>query len=123
MKLSNKIKEEMRDLTFIMVILLLFLLCFSVVSGQNMMMKKFDISKIELNIDNKPQNFKKKNQISERTIIFIAGTTLTTIGITNIILNNNRHFRYSNYGSATPINPYNILIGAGLLTMSFSFVF
>ena len=123
MKLSNKIKEEMRDLTFIMVILLLFLLCFSVVSGQNMMMKKFDISKIELNIDNKPQNFKKKNQISERTIIFIAGTTLTTIGITEVIINKNSHFKYSNVGSAIPINPYNMLIGVGLLTMSFSFVF
>ena len=123
MKLSNKIKEEMRDLAFIMAIVLLFLLCFSVVSGQNMMMKKFDIPKVELNLDTKPQNFKQKNQINERVIVFIAGTTLTTIGITEVIINKNSHFKYSNVGSAIPINPYNMLIGVGLLTMSFSFVF
>jgi|TARA_R110000851_G_scaffold230674_1_gene383430 hypothetical protein len=123
MKLSNKLKEEMRDLAFIMAIVLLFLLCFSVVSGQNMMMEKFDIPKVELNLDTKPQNFKQKNQINERVIIFIAGTTLTTIGITETIINNNSSFRYSNVGSAIPINPYNMLIGVGLLTMSFSFVF
>jgi len=76
MKLSNKLKEEMRDLAFIMAIVLLFLLCFSVVSGQNMMMEKFDIPKVELNLDTKPQNFKQKNQINERVIVFIAGTTL-----------------------------------------------
>lgn len=123
MKLSNKLKEEMRDLAFIMAIVLLFLLCFSVVSGQNMMMEKFDIPKVELNLDTKPQNFKQKNQINERVIIFIAGTTLTTIGITEVIINKNSHFKYSNVGSAIPINPYNMLIGVGLLTMSFSFVF
>ena len=123
MKLSNKLKEEMRDLAFIMAIVLLFLLCFSVVSGQNMMMEKFDIPKVELNLDTKPQNFKQKNQINERVIVFIAGTTLTTIGITEVIINKNSHFKYSNVGSAIPINPYNMLIGAGLLTMSFSFVF
>jgi len=123
MKLSNKLKEEMRDLAFIMAIVLLFLLCFSVVSGQNMMMEKFDIPKVELNLDTKPQNFKQKNQINERVIVFIAGTTLTTIGITEVIINKNNHFKYSNVGSAIPINPYNMLIGVGLLTMSFSFVF
>ena len=123
MKLSNKLKEEMRDLAFIMAIVLLFLLCFSVVSGQNMMMDKFDIPKVELNLDTKPQNFKQKNQINERVIVFIAGTTLTTIGITEVIINKNSHFKYSNVGSAIPINPYNMLIGVGLLTMSFSFVF
>ena len=123
MKLSNKLKEEMRDLAFIMAIVLLFLLCFSVVSGQNMMMEKYDMPKVELNLDTKPQNFKQKNQINERVIVFIAGTTLTTIGITEVIINKNSHFKYSNVGSAIPINPYNMLIGVGLLTMSFSFVF
>ena len=123
MKLSNKLKEEMRDLAFIMAIVLLFLLCFSVVSGQNMMMEKFDIPKVELNLDTKPQNFKQKNQINERVIVFIAGTTLTTIGVTEVIINKNSHFKYSNVGSAIPINPYNMLIGVGLLTMSISFVF
>ena len=123
MKLSKKIKEEMRDLAFIMVVLLLFLLCFSVVSGQNMANYDIDLPKVELNLDTKPQNFKQKNQINERVIVFIAGTTLTTIGITNIIINKNSHFQYSNVGSAIPVNPYNMLVGIGLFTMSFSFVF
>ena len=57
MKLSNKLKEEMRDLAFIMAIVLLFLLCFSVVSGQNMMIEKFDIPKVELNLDTKDLHF------------------------------------------------------------------
>ena len=123
MKLSKKIKEEMRDLAFIMAVLLLFLLCFSVVSGQNMANYDIDLPKVELNLDTKPQNFKQKNQINERVIVFIAGTTLTTIGITNIIINKNSHFQYSNVGSAIPVNPYNMLVGIGLFTMSFSFVF
>ena len=123
MKLSKKIKEEMRDLVFIMVVLLLFLLCFSVVSGQNMANYDIDLPKVELNLDTKPQNFKQKNQINERVIVFIAGTTLTTIGITNIIINKNSHFQYSNVGSAIPVNPHNMLVGIGLFTMSFSFVF
>ena len=40
-----------------------------------------------------------------------------------VIINKNSHFKYSNVGSAIPINPYNMLIGVGLLTMSISFVF
>ena len=125
MKLSKKIKEEMRDLAFIMAILLLFLLCFSVVSGQNMMLKKLDIPKIELNLENNPPKFKQKNQINERAVVFIAGTIFTTIGVTNIIINNINPagFQYSNVGSAIPVNPYNMLVGIGLFTMGFSFVF
>jgi len=123
MKLSKKIKEEMRDLAFIMAVLLLFLLCFSVASGQNMMMEKLDIPKVELNLEDNPPKFKQKNQINERAVVFIAGTIFTTIGITQIIINKNSHFQYSNVGSAIPVNPYNMLVGIGLFTMSFSFVF
>lgn len=125
MKLSKKIKEEMRDLAFIMAVLLLFLLCFSVASGQNMMMEKLDIPKVELNLEDNPPKFKQKNQINERAVVFIAGTIFTTIGVTNIIINNINPagFQYSNVGSAIPVNPYNMLVGIGLFTMSFSFVF
>jgi len=123
MKLSKKIKEEMRDLAFIMAVLLLFLLCFSVASGQNMMMEKLDIPKVELNLEDNPPKFKQKNQINKRAVVFIAGTIFTTIGITQIIINKNSHFQYSNVGSAIPVNPYNMLVGIGLFTMSFSFVF
>ena len=122
MKLSNKVKEEIRDLAFIMAILLLFMLCFSVVSGQNMMSPKLDIPLIELNLDTKPQNYKQKNSINERVIIFIAGTTLTAVGIAQEVINRNSTFRYSNVRGSIPINPNNMLIGIGLFTMSISIV-
>ena len=122
MKLSNKVKEEIRDLAFIMVILLLFILCFSVVTAQNMMTSKLDIPLIELNLDTKPQNYKQKNSINERVIIFIAGTTLTAVGIAQEVINKNNTFKYSNMRSSIPINPNNMLIGIGLFTMSISIV-
>ena len=37
MRLSNKIKEEIKELVFLMIMVVLFLLCFSVVSAQNML--------------------------------------------------------------------------------------
>ena len=122
MKLSKKIKEEMRDLSFIIVLLLLFLLCFSVVTSQNMMMKKLDIPKVELNLDSKKPSSKHKNPINERVIVFIAGATLTTVGITQEVINKNNTFKYSNMRSSIPINPNNMLIGVGLFTMSISIV-
>jgi|TARA_B110001452_G_scaffold250940_1_gene239585 hypothetical protein len=122
MKLSNKVKEEIKDLSFIMTILLLLILCFSVVSGQNMMSPKLDIPLIELNLDTKPQNYKQKNSINERVIIFIAGTTLTAVGIAQEVINKNNTFKYSNMRSSIPINPNNMLIGIGLFTMSISIV-
>tara|TARA_R110000737_G_scaffold123750_3_gene155828 strand:+ start:358 stop:729 length:372 start_codon:yes stop_codon:yes gene_type:complete len=122
MKLSNKTKEELIYQTTIMVILFTFMLCFSVVSGQNMMVEKFDISKVELNLDTKPQSYKQKNPINERIIVFIAGTTLTAVGITQEVINKNNTFKYSNMRSSIPINPNNMLIGVGLFTMSISIV-
>ena len=35
MKLSNKIKQEIKELVFLMAMIILFLLCFSVVTGQD----------------------------------------------------------------------------------------
>ena len=122
MKLSNKIKEEMRDLALIMVILLLFILCFSVVTGQNMMTSKFDIPVIELNLD-KPQNkFVARKQVNKKTMIFIAGAALTTFSTVQMIRAKNSHFRFDNPKGAIPLNPHNILIGIGLFTMSISIV-
>ena len=122
MKLSNKVKEEIRDLAFIMVILLLFILCFSVVTAQNMMTSKLDIPVIELNLD-KPQNkFVAKKQVNNRALVFISGTALTTIGTVQMIRTKNSHFRFDRPKGAIPINPHNLLIGLGLFTISFSFV-
>tara|TARA_B110000977_G_scaffold122029_1_gene156884 strand:- start:10 stop:381 length:372 start_codon:yes stop_codon:yes gene_type:complete len=122
MKLSNKVKEEIRDLAFIMVILLLFILCFSVVTAQNMMTSKLDIPVIELNLD-KPQNkFVAKKQVNNRALVFISGTALTTIGTVQMIRTKNSHFRFDRPKGAIPINPHNLLIGLGLFTMSISIV-
>jgi hypothetical protein len=129
MKLSNKVKEEIRDLTLIMSILILLLLCFSVVSGQSM--SSYDIAigeiqkvfpEVELNIS-KPQNkFVARKQVNNRALVFITGTALTTIGTVQMIRTRNSHFRFDRPKGAIPINPHNMLIGLGLFTISFSFV-
>ena len=122
MKLSNKVKEEIRDLAFIMAIVLLFLLCFSVVSGQDVASYNIKLPEIELNIS-KPQNkFVARKQVNNRALVFITGTALTTIGTVQMIRTRNSHFRFDRPKGAIPINPHNMLIGLGLFTISFSFV-
>jgi hypothetical protein len=122
MKLSNKIKEEIRDLTLIMVLLILFCLCFSMVSGQNMLDYEIGIPEIEL-ISSKPYNkFIARKQVNNKALVFITGATFTTIGTTQLIRARNSHFRFDRPKGAIPINPHNLLIGLGLLTISFSFV-
>ena len=51
MKLSNKIKEEIRDLALIMALLILFCICFSVVSAQNRLDYEMGLPEIELNLE------------------------------------------------------------------------
>jgi len=122
MKLNNKVKEEIRDLALIMAILILFCLCFSVVSGQNMANYDIDLSKIELNLE-KPQNkFVARKQVNEKAIIFMGGAALTTMGTVQLLRARNSHFRFDKPKGAIPINPHNLLIGLGLFTISFSFV-
>ena len=122
MKLSNKIKEEIRDLTLIMVLLILFLLCFSIVKGQDISYYEIESKKIELNLKPPKHKFKSENQINDKVLVFISGMTLTTIGVIQTIRYKNSSFRYTPPKGAIPINPHNTLIGLGLLTMSISFV-
>ena len=122
MKLSNKIKEEIRDLTLIMVLLILFLLCFSIVKGQDISYYEIESKKIELNLKPPKHKFKSENQINDKVLVFISGMTLTTIGVIQTNRYKNSSFRYTPPKGAIPINPHNILIGLGLLTMSISFV-
>ena len=122
MKLSSKVKEEIRDLSLITALLILFCLCFSVVSGQNMASYDIDLPEIELN-NIKPQNkFVARKQVNNRALVFIAGATFTTIGTTQLIRTKNSHFRFDRPKGTIPINPHNLLIGLGLFTISFSFV-
>ena len=94
MKLSNKIKQEIKELLFLMVILILFLLGFSIVSGQNMADYDIDLPEIELNTF-KPQNkFVARKQVNNKALVFITGATFTTIGTVQLIRSKNSHFRF-----------------------------
>ena len=122
MKLSSKVKEEIRDLSLITALLILFCLCFSVVSSQNMASYDIDLPEIELN-NIKPQNkFVARKQVNNRALVFMSGATFTTIGAIQLIRTRNSHFRFDRPKGAVPINPHNMLIGLGLFTISFSFV-
>ena len=103
-------------------LIVIFLIGFTSISGQNMLSYEVDLPEIELNIS-KPQNkFVARKQANNRALVFIAGATLTTIGTTQLIRARNSHFRFDRPKGAIPINPHNLLIGLGLLTISFSFV-
>ena len=126
MKLSNKIKEEIRDLALIMVLLILFCICFSVVSAQNMLGYEMSISEIELNLESassKPQNkFIARKQVNNQATVFIVGAALTGFGIYQLTARRSYNFDSKSVKGAVPLNPYNMLIGVGLFTMSISLV-
>ena len=122
MKLSNKIKEEIRDLALIMALLILFCLCFSMVSGQNMLDYKAELPEVELNLP-KPQNkFVARKQVNEKATVFIAGAALTGFGIYQLTARRSYNFDSKSVKGAVPLNPHNMLIGVGLFTMSISLV-
>ena len=126
MKLSSKVKEEIRDLTLITALLILFCLCFSVVSAQNMLGYEMGLPEIELNLEpssSKPQNkFVARKQVNEKAIVFIGGAALTGFGIYQLTARRSYNFDSKSVKGAVPLNPHNMLIGVGLFTMSFSFV-
>ena len=122
MKLSNKIKQEIKELVFLMAMIILFLLCFSVVTGQDISYYEIENSKIELNLKSPKNKFNQKIQINDNALVFISGMTFTTIGVIQTTRYRNSHFRYTSPKGAIPINPHNLLIGLGLFTMSISFV-
>ena len=122
MRLSNKIKQEIKELVFLMAMIILFLLCFSVVTGQDISYYEIENSKIELNLKSPKNKFNQKIQINDNALVFISGMTFTTIGVIQTTRYRNSHFRYTPPKGAIPINPHNLLIGLGLFTMSISFV-
>ena len=122
MKLSNKIKEEIKELVFLMIMVALFLLCFSVVSAQNMLNYEAGLPEIELNLP-KPQNkFIARKHVNNKPIVFIAGATLTSFGIYQLTARKSYNFDSKSVKGAVPLNPHNMLIGVGLFTMSISLV-
>ena len=122
MKLDDQHKKDLESLAFATVLLILFLLCFGVVIGQDMSYYEIESKKIELNLKPPKHKFKSENQINNKVLVFISGMTLTTIGVVQTNRYKNSTFRYTPPKGAIPINPHNTLIGLGLLTMSISFV-
>ncbi len=103
-------------------LIVIFLISFVTISSQSMLSYEMGLPEIELNTP-KPQNkFVARKQANNRALVFIAGATFTTIGTTQLLRARNSHFRFDRPKGAIPINPHNLLIGLGLLTISFSFV-
>lgn len=103
-------------------LIVIFLISFVTISSQNMLSYEMGLPEVELNIS-KPQNkFVARKQANNKALVFIAGATFTTIGTVQLLRARNSHFRFDRPKGAIPINPHNLLIGLGLLTISFSFV-
>lgn len=103
-------------------LIVIFLISFVTISSQNMLSYEMGLPEIELNIS-KPQNkFVARKQANNKALVFIAGATFTTIGTTQLLRARNSSFRFDRPKNTIPINPHNMLIGLGLLTISFSFV-
>ena len=103
-------------------LIVIFLISFITISSQNMLSYEAKLPEVELNIS-KPQNkFVARKQANNKALVFIAGATFTTIGTVQLLRARNSHFRFDRPKGTIPINPHNMLIGLGLLTISFSFV-
>ena len=122
MGLNNQQKENLESLAFAIVLLILFLLCFGVVAGQDISYNKMEVIKIEL--DQKPTSskFPIKNQINNQVSVFIAGAALTGFGIYQSTARKSYNFDSKSVKGVVPLNPHNMLIGAGLFTICISFV-
>lgn len=103
-------------------LIVIFLISFITISSQNMLSYEAELPEVELNLSKPYNKFVARKQVNNRAIVFIAGATFTTIGTTQLIRTRNSHFRFDRPKGTIPINPHNLLIGLGLLTISFSFV-
>jgi len=107
-------------------LIVIFLISFTTISSQNMLGYEMGLPEVKLNLESaslKPQNkFVARKQANNKALVFIAGATFTTIGTVQLLRARNSHFRFDRPKGTIPINPHNMLIGLGLLTISFSFV-
>jgi|TARA_E500000318_G_scaffold95387_1_gene95146 hypothetical protein len=103
-------------------LIVIFLIGFITISSQNMLSYEIELPEVELNL-NKPYNkFVAKKQVNERTIVFISGAFLTGFGIYQLTARKSYNFDTRSVKGMVPLTPHNVLIGAGLFTMSISFV-
>lgn len=94
------------------ILLLLLLITINVNSQMSM---PDEPSIIDLNI--KPQTIYNK-EVNMKTITFLTGATMTTIGVVNIL--NGRSFDHKSVRNTVPLDPHRLLVGLGLTTISIS---
>ena len=103
-------------------LIVIFLISFITISSQNMLSYEAELPEVELNL-NKPYNkFVARKQVNNRAIVFISGAFLTGFGIYQLTARKSYTFDTRSVKGMVPLTPHNVLIGAGLFTMSISFV-
>ena len=103
-------------------LIVIFLISFITISSQNMLSYEMELPEVELNL-NKPYNkFVARKQVNNRAIVFISGAFLTGFGIYQLTARRSYNFDTRSVKGMVPLTPHNVLIGAGLFTMSISFV-
>ena len=110
-------------------LIVIFLISFITISSQNMLSSEIALDElkkvfpdVELNL-NKPYNkFVARKQVNNRAIVFISGAFLTGFGIYQLTARKSYNFDTRSVKGMVPLTPHNVLIGAGLFTMSISFV-
>jgi len=103
-------------------ILVLFLISFITISSQNMLSYEMELPEIELNTLKPYNKFVARKQVNNRAIVFISGAFLTGFGIYQLTARRSYNFDTKSVKGMVPLTPHNVLIGAGLFTMSISFV-
>jgi len=97
--------------------LLMLLICTQSYAQDKLISDPITTSSIELNIN--PQTIYNK-QVNTRALTFLTGVTMTTIGVTNLI--SKRGFDHRSVKNTIPLDPYRLLTGVGLFTISISIV-
>jgi hypothetical protein len=81
-----------------------------------------ELPEIELNTLKPYNKFVARKQVNNKPVVFIAGAFLTGFGIYQLTARRSYNFDTRSVKGMVPLTPHHILIGAGLFTMSISFV-
>ena len=103
-------------------LIVIFLISFITISGQNMLSYETELPEIELNTLKPYNKFVARKQVNNKPVVFIAGAFLTGFGIYQLTARRSYNFDTRSVKGMVPLTPHHILIGAGLFTMSISFV-
>ena len=95
--------------------LLMILICIQSYSQDNLLNDPVPASIIDLNI--KPQTIYDK-EVNMKVVTFLSGATMTTLGVVSIV--NGKSFDHKSVRNTVPLDPYRLLVGIGLTTISIS---